>query len=120
MIKLQYYLAPPTRFVKLIRPLLRLLDNSPEVQAVALEHCAVVAEERPVRHAPQFVGPVTHASLLSSQDLLADHIASFFVRFSESLSNKRLRLRILVALASEANVRVLLNEFLVGTQSSVS
>jgi AP-3 complex subunit beta len=47
------------------------------------------------------------------QDLLIDHVALFYVRFSEPIENKRVRLRILVALASETNVRALLNEFLV-------
>lgn len=47
------------------------------------------------------------------QTLLSDHIAQFYVRLSEPLLSKRLRLKILVSLMSEKNVRVLLPEFLV-------
>jgi len=63
------------------------------VQAVALDDCALVADQRP--------------------DLLAEHLSSFFVRFSEPVASKRARLRILVALASEKNVRTVLAELVV-------
>ncbi len=90
-------MSPPDRLHKIVRPLLRLLSSAPpEVQAVVLDDCALVADQRP--------------------DLLADHLPSFFVRFSEPLASKRARLRILVALASERNVRTVLAELLVSAR----
>ncbi|KDE09873.1 hypothetical protein MVLG_00271 [Microbotryum lychnidis-dioicae p1A1 Lamole] len=89
-IKVHYYLAPSDRLPKIIRPLLRLLRSSPEVQAIVLEDCAVVASTRP--------------------ELLAEHVSEFYVRFSEVLSLKQARLRILVALTNQTNVREIMKE----------
>ncbi|SCV73435.1 BQ2448_7361 [Microbotryum intermedium] len=89
-IKVHYYLAPPDRLPKIVRPLLRLLRSSPEVEAIVLEDCAVVASTRP--------------------DLLAEHVSDFYVRFSEVLSLKQARLRILVALTNQKNVREVMKE----------
>lgn len=74
VVKLHYYLAPPARLAKIVRPLLRLLDSSLEVQALALEDCAVIADERPVRpfsldlrFLADFGPPRRTSSLLTSQ-----------------------------------------------------
>ncbi|GAA5864433.1 hypothetical protein JCM8547_005818 [Rhodosporidiobolus lusitaniae] len=91
-IKLHYYLSPSSRHPRLIRPLLRLLHAPPEVASVALEQCAHIAEERP--------------------ELFADHFAAFFVRFSDPVESRRNRLRVVVALASEKNIKVVLRELL--------
>ncbi|GAA5995986.1 uncharacterized protein JCM10292_004872 [Rhodotorula paludigena] len=90
VVKLHYYLAPTNRHGKLVRPLLRLLQGPPEVAAVALENCAVMAEERP--------------------ELFVSHLASFFVKFSDPVESRRNRLRVLVALAHESNIRIVLRE----------
>ncbi|PRQ75849.1 Adaptin N terminal region-domain containing protein, partial [Rhodotorula toruloides] len=92
VVKLHYYLGPPSRHSKIVRPLLRLLKGPPEVAAVALEDCALIAEERP--------------------DLFADHISSFFVRFSDPVESRRNRLRVIVALANQSNIQVVLRELL--------
>lgn len=79
-----------------------------------MEDCAVVAEERPVRpRRSPYRYFERRLTLVSIQDLLADHISEFFVRFSDPLPTKRARLRILVALANESNVQVLLKELMV-------
>lgn len=112
VVKVYYYLAPVDRLPKIVRPLLRLLRSSAEVQAVILEDCAVVAEQQPVRFSllPRGRGPLT---VSDTQALLAEHIPDFFVRFSDSLVTKQARLRILVALANGSNIQVLLKELLV-------
>ncbi|BGO94399.1 hypothetical protein NBRC10512_002097 [Rhodotorula toruloides] len=92
VVKLHYYLGPPARHSKIVRPLLRLLKGPPEVAAVALEDCALIAEERP--------------------DLFIDHISSFFVRFSDPVESRRNRLRVIVALANQSNIQVVLRELL--------
>ncbi|GAA5959599.1 hypothetical protein JCM21900_002950 [Sporobolomyces salmonicolor] len=92
VVKLHYYLAPSNRLTDLVRPLLRLLKGAPEVAAVALEDCALMAEERP--------------------DLFVDHLSTFFVRFSDSAEIRRTRLRIIIALTNESNIRVVLRELL--------
>ncbi|CEQ42338.1 SPOSA6832_04133, partial [Sporobolomyces salmonicolor] len=92
VVKLHYYLAPSNRHTDLVRPLLRLLKGAPEVAAVALEDCALMAEERP--------------------DLFVDHLSTFFVRFSDSAEIRRTRLRIIIALTNESNIRVVLRELL--------
>ncbi|BGP26901.1 AP-3 complex subunit beta [Rhodotorula toruloides] len=92
VVKLHYYLGPPARHSKIVRPLLRLLKGPPEVAAVALEDCALIAEERP--------------------DLFAEHISSFFVRFSDPVESRRNRLRVIVALANQSNIQVVLRELL--------
>ncbi|SCZ95255.1 BZ3500_MvSof-1268-A1-R1_Chr11-2g03386 [Microbotryum saponariae] len=89
-IKVHYYLAPSDRLPKIVRPLLRLLRSSPEVKAIVLEDCAVVASTRP--------------------ELLAEHVSEFYVRSSEVLSLKQARLRILVALTNQTNVREIMKE----------
>lgn len=48
VIKLHYYLGPPSQQHKVVRPLLRLLQGEPEIAAIALENCALLAEQRPV------------------------------------------------------------------------
>lgn len=55
-VKLHYYLASPNSLTPIVRPLIRLLKSSPEVRAVILEDCAVVAQERPVSY-PFFSRP---------------------------------------------------------------
>ncbi|KAI5474955.1 AP-3 complex subunit beta-2 [Pseudohyphozyma bogoriensis] len=92
VIKLHYYLSPVKRQGIVIKPLIRLLSGAPEAQTVALEDCLVVAEQRP--------------------DLLTNHVTELFARASDSLPTKRLRLRILAALANDSNVKILLKEFL--------
>ncbi|GAA5985274.1 hypothetical protein JCM10908_002598 [Rhodotorula pacifica] len=93
VIKLQYYLGPPGRQQKVVRPLLRLLQGEPEVAAIALENCALLAEQRP--------------------DLFAEHLSTFFVRFSEPVEGRQARVRILIALANESNIRTILSELLI-------
>ncbi|TKA51232.1 hypothetical protein B0A53_05808 [Rhodotorula sp. CCFEE 5036] len=93
VIKLHYYLGPPTQQHKVVRPLLRLLQGEPEIAAIALENCALLAEQRP--------------------DLFAEHLSTFFVRFSEPVEGRQARVRILVALANESNIRTVLSELLV-------
>ncbi|GAA5860737.1 hypothetical protein JCM1840_001947 [Sporobolomyces johnsonii] len=96
VVKLHYYLAPSNRLTKLVRPLIRLLKGAPEVAAVALEDCALIAEERP--------------------DLFVDHLSTFFVCFSDSAESRRTRLRIIIALTNESNIRVVLRELLTYVQ----
>lgn len=48
VIKLHYYLGPPAQQHKVVRPLLRLLQGEPEIAAIALENCALLAEQQPV------------------------------------------------------------------------
>ncbi|GAA6038326.1 hypothetical protein JCM8097_003945 [Rhodosporidiobolus ruineniae] len=91
-IKLQYYLSPPLRHPRLIRPLLRLLHAPPEIASLALEQCALIAEDRP--------------------QLFADHLGAFFVRFEDGVESRRMRLRVVVALAGEGNIKVVLKELL--------
>jgi vesicle coat complex subunit len=74
--------------------MLRLLDSSEEVRQIVLQNLGVIAEERP--------------------DILEEHLSLFFVRFSEDSVSKRARLRIMLALTSESNIKLLLKEFLVG------
>lgn len=93
VVKLYYYLAPAARLSKIVRPLLRLLHGSSEVQAVALADCAIVAHEHP--------------------ELLMSHLAEFFIRSDDLREMKQIRLEVLVALADATNVKVLLREFLV-------
>lgn len=93
VIKLHYYLGPPSQQHKVVRPLLRLLQGEPEIAAVALENCALLAEQRP--------------------DLFAEHLSTFFVHFSEPVEGRQARVRILVALANESNIRTILSELLV-------
>lgn len=47
------------------------------------------------------------------QDLCAEHLSTFFVRFSEPVEERQARVRILVALANESNIRTILSELLV-------
>ncbi|GAA5847068.1 hypothetical protein JCM9279_002675 [Rhodotorula babjevae] len=92
VVKLHYYLSPPTRLAKVAPPLLRLLRGPPEVATVALEDCALIAEQRP--------------------ELFAKHLSSFFVRFSDPVESRKTRLRVLVALVTETNIRIVLRELL--------
>ncbi|KPV73944.1 uncharacterized protein RHOBADRAFT_54528 [Rhodotorula graminis WP1] len=92
VVKLHYYLSPPGRLAKIAPPLLRLLRGPPEVPTVALEDCALIAEQRP--------------------ELFAKHLSSFFVRFSDPVESRKTRLRVLVALATESNIRIVLRELL--------
>ncbi|GAA6054425.1 hypothetical protein JCM3770_007210 [Rhodotorula araucariae] len=92
VVKLHYYLAPPNRLAKIVPPLLRLLNGPPEVAAVVLEDCALIAEEQP--------------------GLFANHLSSFFVRFSDPVESRKNRLRVLVSLARESNIRIVLRELL--------
>lgn len=65
VVKLQYYLGSSARQEKCVKPLLRLLQSSPEVAAVALENCALIAEQRPVsRTLPRPGGFLASALLL--------------------------------------------------------
>ncbi|GAA5901016.1 hypothetical protein JCM6882_006002 [Rhodosporidiobolus microsporus] len=92
-IKLHYYLAPSSRHTRLIKPLLRLLHSSPpEISSIALEQCALLAEARP--------------------QLFEAHLGAFFVRFGEPVEVRRNRLRVVVALAGEGNIKVVLKELL--------
>lgn len=111
MVKVYYYLAPADRLPKIVRPLLRLLRASHEVQAIVLEDCAVIAEQRPVSGLLRSLE--RGADSYPTQALLADHIQEFFVRFSDPLPTKQARLRILVALAQSSNIQLLLKELLV-------
>ncbi|GAA5905071.1 hypothetical protein JCM8208_007675 [Rhodotorula glutinis] len=92
VVKLHYYLSPPSRLAKVAPPLLRLLRGPPEVATVALEDCALIAEQRP--------------------ELFVKHLSSFFVRFSDPVESRKTRLRVLVALATESNIRIVLRELL--------
>ncbi|KAK4046763.1 AP-3 complex subunit beta [Microbotryomycetes sp. JL201] len=89
-IKVQYYLGPADRHRTIVKPLLRLMRTTEEVQTFALEECAAIAQSRP--------------------DLFVDYVPTFLVRFTDSLASKQVRLRILVALATEANINMILTE----------
>jgi len=52
------------------------------------------------------------------QDLFEKHLSSFFVRFSDPVESRKTRLRVLVALARESNIRVVLHELLVRHSSA--
>ena len=93
VVKVYFYLGTTDRLPKIVRPILRLLKSSPEVQAIALENCAIVASTRP--------------------DILAEHVAEFYIRFSDVLSLKQARLKIVVALVNQMNVREIMKELLV-------
>lgn len=45
--------------------------------------------------------------------MFAEHLSTFFVRFSEPVEGRQARVRILVALANESNIRTILSELLV-------
>ncbi|GAA6016862.1 hypothetical protein JCM10207_003276 [Rhodosporidiobolus poonsookiae] len=91
-VKLHYYLSPSSTHPRLTRPLLRLLSGPPESAALALSQCALIAEERP--------------------QLFVEHLGAFFVRFGEDEGMKRCRLRVVVALVGEGNIKVVLRELL--------
>ncbi|GAA5915200.1 uncharacterized protein JCM6883_001765 [Sporobolomyces salmoneus] len=92
VIKLHYYIGLPDRQSRIVKPLLRLLHGSPEIASAALEECALIVEQRP--------------------DLFIDHLSSFFVKFSDPPESRRTRLRIIVALTNESNIRIVLGELL--------
>ncbi|GAA5949390.1 hypothetical protein JCM3765_003393 [Sporobolomyces pararoseus] len=92
VIKLHYYLGLPDRQSRIVKPLLRLLHGSPEIAAAALEDCALIVEQRP--------------------DLFVDYLSSFFVKFSDPPESRRTRLKIIVALTNESNIRIVLKELL--------
>ena len=57
-------------------------------------------------------------ALSPRQDLFTEHLSTFFVRFSEPVEGRQARVRILVALANESNIRTILSELLVRTFQS--
>lgn len=63
VVKLHYYLSPPSRLAKIAPPLLRLLPGPPEVATVALEDCALLAEQRPVRPLASLHSPSRHVMM---------------------------------------------------------
>ncbi|KAM0791866.1 hypothetical protein ACM66B_004123 [Microbotryomycetes sp. NB124-2] len=89
-IKVQYYLGPADRHKRIVKPLLRLMKTTQEVQTFALEECATIAQSRP--------------------DLFIEYLSMFLVRFTDSPASKKVRLSIVVALAIESNIDTILNE----------
>lgn len=57
---------------------------------------------------------------LDTQDLFVEHLSTFFVRFSDPRESRRTRLRIMVALANEQNIRIVLKELVVESLLSSS
>ncbi|GAA6018845.1 hypothetical protein JCM8202_002255 [Rhodotorula sphaerocarpa] len=92
VVKLHHYIGGPARQQKVVKPLLRLLHGEPEIVTLALEACVLLAEQKP--------------------ELFKDHLSTFFVRFSEPVEGRRARVRILIALANESNIRLILQELL--------
>lgn len=115
VVKLHYYLAPQDRLTRIVKPLLRLLHSSSEIASAALEDCALIVEQRPVC-SPSFRFMLDVELIIPDpqpQDIFVDYLSSFFVKFSDPPESRRTRLRIIIALTNESNIRIVLKELLV-------
>lgn len=94
VIKVHYYLGLPERHFKVVRPLLRLLKTAPpEVQAVVLDDCAVLAGQRPVSHAvriqARLLTPSCAGPLCGSPDSILRSVLSFSCRQAGQIAYSR-------------------------------
>ncbi|KAI0029762.1 adaptin N terminal region-domain-containing protein [Vararia minispora EC-137] len=86
------YLGAPADRAKIVRPLVRLLDGTPQIQRVALAYIFHVAH------------PAPH--------LFAPHVLRFVVLAADSTQVKAEKIRLLRLLATAENYQALLREFI--------
>ncbi|RIA91767.1 adaptin N terminal region-domain-containing protein [Glomus cerebriforme] len=88
--KIFYHLAPIEEAYKLSKPLVRLLHSHREIQYVVLANIATMATQRPYLFEP--------------------HLQQFFVRSTDSVFIRNLKLEIMTLIATENNITILLRE----------
>ncbi|CDH59483.1 ap-3 complex subunit beta-1 [Lichtheimia corymbifera JMRC:FSU:9682] len=89
--RLFYHLAPAAEAQKIGKPLVRLLRNHRELQYVVLKNISVMAATRPYLFEP--------------------YCQQFFVRSSEPVFIRDIKLEILTSITTESNIYTILNEF---------
>ncbi|KAJ1674689.1 AP-3 complex subunit beta, partial [Spiromyces aspiralis] len=87
-----YYLAPPSRYSRIAKPLIRLMKTNRETGYVVLGNIAEIAKRYP--------------------HIFAEHVRDFFIMASDPLYICKHKLKVLALVASTKNVGVLLPELL--------
>ena len=97
-VSLLYYTAPVSHMSSIARPLVRLLYDSPTTCQITLNNIITIAS--------------TH------NHIFIPHMSHFYVRKNDLPIIKKLKLKVLSLLASQANAEMLLNELSIYTLSS--
>lgn len=97
-VSLIYYTAPTNHLSSVARPLIRLLYESQLMCEIALTTIITIAKTNPSVFVP--------------------HLSHFFVRRSDIMSVKKLKLKLLTLLASQSNIDQVLSELSMYTGSS--
>ena len=105
-----YYLALPSQHHKVVRPLLRLLPVSPEVERVVLTYILSISHTAPVR--PCIIPSLSDRSTIW-QHLFSPHYTRFVVRADDSSQVKVTKTRLLRNFVTADNCQALLREFIV-------
>ncbi|CAG8552079.1 3865_t:CDS:10 [Racocetra fulgida] len=88
--KIFYHLAPTADAYKISKPLIRLLHSHREIQYVVLANIATMATQRPVCVKP--------------------HLQQFFVRSTDPVFIRNLKMEIMTLVATESNITGILRE----------
>ncbi|CAG8597398.1 6772_t:CDS:2, partial [Cetraspora pellucida] len=88
--KIFYHLAPTADAYKISKPLIRLLHSHREIQYVVLANIATMATQRPYLFEP--------------------HLQQFFVRSTDAVFIRNLKMEIMTLVATESNITGILRE----------
>lgn len=105
-----YYLSPPSQHSKIVRPLLRLLDISPQVERIVLSNILLIAHASPVRARSLRSVILPFKGL---QDLFAPYYTHFLVRADDSKQVKADKIQLLRMFINVDNYQALLRDFIV-------
>uniref|UniRef100_A0AC34FWI8 AP-3 complex subunit beta C-terminal domain-containing protein n=1 Tax=Panagrolaimus sp. ES5 TaxID=591445 RepID=A0AC34FWI8_9BILA len=100
--QLLYYIAPPSQLSMVPKALVRLLRGPNEVQYVVLVNIATICATRN--------NMVDENIFAISKNLFEPFLKSFFVRSSDSMHVKLLKLQVLTSLVTETNVQLVIRE----------
>uniref|UniRef100_A0A914QZD4 AP complex subunit beta n=1 Tax=Panagrolaimus davidi TaxID=227884 RepID=A0A914QZD4_9BILA len=100
--QLLYYIAPPSQLSVVPKALVRLLRGPNEVQYVVLVNIATICATRN--------NMVDENIFAISKNLFEPFLKSFFVRSSDSMHVKLLKLQVLTSLVTETNVQLVIRE----------
>jgi AP-3 complex subunit beta len=104
-----YYAGTPLYLPKIVRPLLRLLNTSKEVERVVLVYLLFIAQSNPVR-----VPLVESRCILTlMQNLFAPFYTRFLVRTSDVSHVKKDKIKLLLAIVTIDTYSPILRELIV-------
>ena len=108
-----YYGAPTSQLPKIVHPLLRLLNTSPEVEHVVVVYLLVITKSAPVSpEDPSLARPDE-----PFQGLFAPFYSRFLVRSDDFPQLKKDKIKLLLNVLTVDNYQTVLREFIVSLLS---